>query len=119
MSVAGPTSALPRPGLGRLRDRVAVVVGAGQTPGDTIGNGRATAIVFAREGARVVLVDRDQPNDPARAIHILWRRPTLSWKQCGSRCGASPAAVQVGGLDVGDGAGSGPRGSLAPTGTAT
>jgi NAD(P)-dependent dehydrogenase (short-subunit alcohol dehydrogenase family) len=44
---------------GRLAGRVAVVVGAGQTPGRTIGNGRAAAITFAREGARVVLVDRD------------------------------------------------------------
>jgi NAD(P)-dependent dehydrogenase (short-subunit alcohol dehydrogenase family) len=43
----------------RLRDKVAVVVGAGQTPGDTVGNGRATALLFAREGARVVVVDRD------------------------------------------------------------
>jgi NAD(P)-dependent dehydrogenase (short-subunit alcohol dehydrogenase family) len=43
----------------RLKDKVAIVVGAGQTPGDTIGNGRATAILFAREGARVVLVDYD------------------------------------------------------------
>jgi NAD(P)-dependent dehydrogenase (short-subunit alcohol dehydrogenase family) len=33
-------------------------VGAGQTPGETIGNGRATAILFAREGAKVMLVDR-------------------------------------------------------------
>jgi NAD(P)-dependent dehydrogenase (short-subunit alcohol dehydrogenase family) len=41
----------------RLKDKVAIVVGAGQTPGDTIGNGRATAILFAREGARVALVD--------------------------------------------------------------
>jgi hypothetical protein len=31
----------------RLRDKVAIVMGAGQTPGDTIGNGRATAILFA------------------------------------------------------------------------
>jgi NAD(P)-dependent dehydrogenase (short-subunit alcohol dehydrogenase family) len=44
---------------GRLADKVAVVVGAGQTPGDTIGNGRATAVLFAREGAQVVAVDRD------------------------------------------------------------
>jgi len=43
----------------RLKHKVAVVVGAGQTPGDTVGNGRATAILFAREGARVVLVDCD------------------------------------------------------------
>src|SRR5919205_382655 len=42
----------------RLKGKVAVVVGAGQTPGDTIGNGRASAIVYAREGARVLLVDR-------------------------------------------------------------
>jgi NAD(P)-dependent dehydrogenase (short-subunit alcohol dehydrogenase family) len=43
----------------RLAGKVAVVVGGGQTPGATIGNGRATSIVFAREGAKVVVVDRD------------------------------------------------------------
>ncbi len=42
----------------RLEGKVAVVVGAGQTPGATIGNGRATALRFAQEGARLVLVDR-------------------------------------------------------------
>ena len=42
----------------RLKDKIAIVVGAGQTPGETMGNGRATAILFAREGARVVLADR-------------------------------------------------------------
>ena len=43
----------------RLKDKIAIVVGAGQTAGDTMGNGRATALLFAREGAKVVLVDRD------------------------------------------------------------
>jgi NAD(P)-dependent dehydrogenase (short-subunit alcohol dehydrogenase family) len=43
---------------GRLAGKVAIVVGGGQTPGDTIGNGRATAVLFAREGARVLVVDR-------------------------------------------------------------
>jgi len=43
---------------GRLAGKTAVVVGAGQTPGETIGNGRATAILFAREGASVMCVDR-------------------------------------------------------------
>ncbi|MDG2303244.1 MAG: SDR family NAD(P)-dependent oxidoreductase [Candidatus Binatia bacterium] len=42
----------------RLEGKVAIVVGAGQTPGETIGNGRATALLYAREGARVLLVDR-------------------------------------------------------------
>lgn len=43
----------------RLANKIAVVVGAGQTPGETIGNGRAAAILFAREGAKVLLVDRN------------------------------------------------------------
>lgn len=42
----------------RLKNKVAIVVGAGQTPGETIGNGRATAIRFAQEGAQVLLVDK-------------------------------------------------------------
>jgi NAD(P)-dependent dehydrogenase (short-subunit alcohol dehydrogenase family) len=42
----------------RLQSKVAIVVGAGQTPGDTIGNGRAMAVLFSREGAKVMLVDR-------------------------------------------------------------
>jgi NAD(P)-dependent dehydrogenase (short-subunit alcohol dehydrogenase family) len=43
----------------RLSNKVAMVVGAGQSPGETLGNGRATAILFAREGAKVLAVDRD------------------------------------------------------------
>jgi NAD(P)-dependent dehydrogenase (short-subunit alcohol dehydrogenase family) len=43
---------------GRLEGKTAIIVGAGQTPGDTIGNGRAMAILFAREGAEVMCVDR-------------------------------------------------------------
>ena len=43
----------------RLKGKVGIVVGAGQTPGDTVGNGRAAALLFAREGAKVMLVDRD------------------------------------------------------------
>ncbi len=44
---------------GRVAGKVAIVFGGGQTPGQTIGNGRATAMVLAREGAHVTVVDRD------------------------------------------------------------
>lgn len=43
----------------RLKGKVAIVTGAGSR-GEGIGNGRAAAILFAREGARVVLSDRSE-----------------------------------------------------------
>jgi NAD(P)-dependent dehydrogenase (short-subunit alcohol dehydrogenase family) len=43
---------------GRVDGKVVVVVGAGQTPGETVGNGRAMAMLFAREGGSVLCVDR-------------------------------------------------------------
>ena len=46
-------------GILRLDGQAAIVVGGGQTPGQTIGNGRATAITYARAGARVLVADRD------------------------------------------------------------
>ena len=41
----------------RLRSKVAIVTGAGSR-GPGLGNGKATAILFAREGARVLCVDQ-------------------------------------------------------------
>ncbi len=41
----------------RLEGKVAIVTGAGSR-GPGTGNGKATAVLFAREGARVLLVDR-------------------------------------------------------------
>jgi NAD(P)-dependent dehydrogenase (short-subunit alcohol dehydrogenase family) len=41
----------------RLKDKIAIVIGAGQSPGEGIGNGRATCLRFAQEGAKVLAVD--------------------------------------------------------------
>jgi len=43
----------------RLEGKVAIVVGAG-TRGEGVGNGKAAAITFAREGAKVLCVDLDE-----------------------------------------------------------
>ncbi|WP_041259664.1 SDR family NAD(P)-dependent oxidoreductase [Pseudofrankia inefficax] len=42
---------------GRLANKVAIVTGAGSTPGEGVGTGKASAAVLAREGASVLLVD--------------------------------------------------------------
>jgi NAD(P)-dependent dehydrogenase (short-subunit alcohol dehydrogenase family) len=44
---------------GRVAGKAALIMGAGQTPGETVGNGRAVGLVLAREGATVVIADRD------------------------------------------------------------
>ena len=54
---------------GRLEGKVAIVTGAGSQT-DGIGNGRAAAILFAREGARVLIVDRkrDRADETLRQL---------------------------------------------------
>lgn len=54
----------------RLAGMVALVIGGGQTPGETIGNGRAISILFARHGARVVVVDRKLDRAEATVAEI-------------------------------------------------
>jgi len=52
------------PGRGRLTGRRVLVVGGGQqvvdAATDPVGNGRAMSLLFAREGARVAVADRDR-----------------------------------------------------------
>ena len=53
----------------RLEGKVAVVSGAGTYGGSGVGNGAAAAILMAREGAKIVLVDAEkQWADATRAI---------------------------------------------------
>src|SRR5260370_4453919 len=43
----------------RLKDKVGIVVGAGQSPGEGMGNGRATVLRLVEEGAKVLAVDKN------------------------------------------------------------
>ena len=73
-SSQGPLAGDPgQPQAKRLAGKVAIITGAGSRPADTdsaiAGNGKAMSIVFAREGARVVLID-GRP-DWAEATHQI------------------------------------------------
>jgi NAD(P)-dependent dehydrogenase (short-subunit alcohol dehydrogenase family) len=51
----------------RLDGKVCIIVGGGQQPGGTVGNGRATAERFAEEGATLLVVD----------INLEWAQDTV------------------------------------------
>ncbi len=59
----------------RLKDKIAIIVGAGQGPGESgaVGNRRAIALLFAREGAKVSCADHHL--DSAEETVRLRRRP--------------------------------------------
>lgn len=54
--------------MAKLGGKVCIVTGAGSS-GPGVGNGKATALLFAREGAKVVLVDRNA--EAARETHAM------------------------------------------------
>ena len=54
----------------RLQDKIAIVVGAGQSPGEGMGNGRATVLRFAQEGAKVLAVDNNFASAEETAVLV-------------------------------------------------
>jgi NAD(P)-dependent dehydrogenase (short-subunit alcohol dehydrogenase family) len=54
----------------QLEDRIVVVVGGGQTAGQTVGNGRAAALTYAAAGAKVLVGDRDA-DAAAETVHEI------------------------------------------------
>jgi NAD(P)-dependent dehydrogenase (short-subunit alcohol dehydrogenase family) len=70
----------------RLKDKIAIVVGAGQSPGEGLGNGRATVLRFAQEGAKVLAVD-DNRSSAEETVAIA--------RQAGGECVAFEADVAV------------------------
>jgi len=51
--------------MDRLKGKVAVIIGAGQSQGEEMGNGRATTIRFAQEGASILAVDLNEKSAQA------------------------------------------------------
>jgi len=59
----------------RLEGKTAIIIGAGQSPGEGVGNGRATCLRFAQEGARILAVDRDLAAAEATATLVRKEGP--------------------------------------------
>jgi NAD(P)-dependent dehydrogenase (short-subunit alcohol dehydrogenase family) len=68
----------------RLKDKIAIVVGAGQSPGEGMGNGRATVLRFAEEGAKILAVDNNLASAEETAALV---------RQSGGECVAFEADV--------------------------
>jgi len=90
---------------GRLNGKVAIVTGAGSS-GAGLGNGKAVSILFAREGASVLLVDRDIARAEETLAEIeneggvasAWSADVTSASDCQSMVAA--AIERYGRLDV-------------------
>jgi NAD(P)-dependent dehydrogenase (short-subunit alcohol dehydrogenase family) len=87
---------------GRVAGKVALVMGAGQTPGATIGNGHAIATLLAREGARVFCADRDPARAEETAAAIRGEGGTAEALACDvtRRADCEAAVAAAGALDV-------------------
>ena len=93
---------------GRLSGKNVVIAGAGQTPGQDMGNGRAMAIRFAREGANLYLTALHLERAEETARMILLENPQAKVYPCALdatdeeavRDMYRDAAAKLGGIDV-------------------
>lgn len=95
---------------GRLAGKTAIIVGAGQAPSppgdETIGNGRAMAMLFAREGAHVLCVDNriDSANQTVALITAeggradAFEADVTQWSQCAAI--AAEGVARLGRIDI-------------------
>ena len=76
----------------RLENRICIVVGGGQTAGATLGNGKATALRFAQEGATVLVADRNlaSATDTADTVVAGGRQRQRHPGRCDGRGGSPP-----------------------------
>jgi NAD(P)-dependent dehydrogenase (short-subunit alcohol dehydrogenase family) len=77
---------------GRLQDKVAIVTGAGCV-GPGWGNGRAAAVLFAREGAKVFAVDRNMDAMTETVDRVREFGGTIKTHTCDATDSAEVAAM--------------------------
>jgi hypothetical protein len=77
---------------GRLQDRIAIVSGAGSI-GPGWGNGRATAVRFAEEGAKIFAVDRNPDSVKETVEKVKAAGGEIVVHQCDATDSASVAAM--------------------------
>jgi NAD(P)-dependent dehydrogenase (short-subunit alcohol dehydrogenase family) len=89
----------------KLEGQIAIVTGAGSS-GPGFGTGKAISVLFAREGAKVVLVDKfeDRANETLRLIEAEGGTATvviadLAEMSCGQRV-LEAAVARYGGVDI-------------------
>ena len=58
----------------RLKDKVAIVVGAGQSPGEGVGNGRSTALTFGRINVVTLGANNTQSKATLVFLHAFVKR---------------------------------------------
>ena len=92
--------------MARLAGKKAIVVGAGQSSGETIGNGRAMAILFAREGAEVMCVD-NRIDSAAETVAMIVKEggkalsfaaDVAKWAECAAI--VTEAKTRMGRIDI-------------------
>ena len=93
------------PRTGKLDEKVAIVTGAGSS-GPGIGTGKGISVLFAREGAKVVLVDKfeDRANETLGLIEDEGGEATMVTADLADMAACpqvvDAAVAQFGGLDI-------------------
>jgi NAD(P)-dependent dehydrogenase (short-subunit alcohol dehydrogenase family) len=91
---------------GRVEGKVAIVTGAGSTPGPGVGTGKAISIALAREGAKLLLVDinPERAEDTKRLVEqeggeaVVLKADCTNWRDCANMVMA--AVDQFGTVDI-------------------
>ena len=78
----------------RISGRVAIVTGAGSAVPDVMGNGKTAAILYAREGAQVLLIDRNNTVDETKRLIAQERGECITFRADVSKADDCKAIIE-------------------------